>query len=164
MNEAMNIERGFRKSLQYAAIGFAIPVAVIGLIAIYHFTFHDIHPMDRDNDLASLPAMILIPSLGLALLFGLSAFGSFSPRHGLTFVRSLIIVVGSTLIAVIATQPRVRHRAVDPNAWLETAIPLATALIATIFVLFYSKWRTSTKIQEVDSTNKLEPNREIAKR
>ncbi len=156
----MNIERGMRKTLQYSALGFAIPAVVIGLIAIYHFTFHDIHPMDRENDIARLPAMILIPSLGLAILFGLSAFGSFTPQRGLTFVRSLIIVAGTTLIAVFATQPLAYRKTVDPNAWLKTAIPLVAALIATTFVLLYNKWRPFARASDVDLIEQREPNRE----
>ena len=156
----MNIERGTRKSLQFAAFGFAIPVIVIGLLALYHFTVHDIHPMDQQNDLARLPAMILIPSFGLALVFGLSAFASFTWNHGLSFIRSLIGVAGATLIAVFATQPRVRRKTVDPDAWLETAIPIAVALIATMAILIYNKRMTPLKSSD-ELNMKPKPNREI---
>jgi len=141
----MNLEPGIRKSLQFAAIGFAIPAIVIGLIAFYHFAFHDIHPMDRENDLVRLPAMILIPSLGLAMLFGLSAFASLAPKHGMSFIRSLIVVASATLIAVFTTQPRIRRKTVDPDAWLETAIPIAVALIATLAILIYNRRSTPQK-------------------
>ena len=157
----MNIKRGFLKSLQYAAIGFAIPATVIGLIAIYHFTFHDIHPIDRENDIARLPAMMLIPSLELALLFGLSAFASFAPKRGMIFIRSLIIVAGATMIAVFAMRPRFRRKTVDPEAWLEAAIPIAAALIATIAVLLHNKWSRSKEIAIEIPRNELTPDREI---
>lgn len=145
VNETMNIERGIQKSLLFAALGFAIPAGVIGLIAIYHFSFHEIHPMDRANDLARLPGMILIPSLGLGILFGLSAFASHAPNCGMTFIRSLIVVAGATLIAILATRPRVRYKAIDPNAWMETVIPLSVAIVATIVVFSYARWMRSAK-------------------
>lgn len=156
----MNLTRGIQRSLQFAAIGLAIPAIMIGLIAIYHFTFHDIHPMDRENDLARLPAMILIPSFGLALLFGLSAFASFAPNHGMSFIRSLIVVAGATAIAVFATQPRIRRKTVDPDAWLETAIPIAVALIATLAILISNRRTTPQNGGEELNIN-LKPNREI---
>ena len=156
----MNLEHGIRKSLQYAAIGFAIPAGFIGLIAIYHFTFHDIHPMDRANDLARLPALILIPSIGLAMLFGMAAFGSFAPKDGIPFIRSLIVISAATMIAVFATRPRIPRKTVDPNSWTETVIPLAAALIATISILLYNKWLPSQKDGDELNT-KLKPNREI---
>ena len=135
----MNLQHRIRKSLQFAAIGLAIPAIVIGLIAFYHFAFHDIPPMDRENDLARLPAMILIPSLGLALIFGLSAFASFSSKPGMSLIRSLIVISGATLMAVFATQPRIGRKTVDPNAWLETAIPITVALIATLAILISNR-------------------------
>lgn len=162
--ETMDLERGIQKSLKYAAVGFAIPVVVLGTFSIYHFTFHDIHPMDRANDLARLLAMMIIPSLGLAILFGLSAFGSFAPNKGMSFMRSLIVVAGATLIAVFVTQPRIRRKTVDPDAWPETAIPIAVACIATIAVLLYKKWLPPHPVGGDQLNSKPKPNREITKR
>ncbi len=139
----MNLVCGLRKSLQYAAVGFAIPATVVGSIAMSHLTFHDIHPMDRENDLARLPTMILVPSLGLAVLFGLAAFASFTPRNGLSFIRALIAISAATLIGVAVTRPQMPRKTRDPNAWTEISIPLATALIATIVVLFFNERRPS---------------------
>jgi cytochrome bd-type quinol oxidase subunit 2 len=156
----MNLERGIRKSLKYAAFGFTIPIVVIGLIAFYHFTFHDIHPIDRSNDLARLPAMMLVPSIGLAILFGLAAFGSFTPNYGISFIRSFIVISAATMIAVFATRPRIPRKTVDPNAWVETAIPLAVALIATIAILICNTLTPSQKDGD-ELKPKLKPNHEI---
>lgn len=135
----MNLIPEIRKALQFAAIGFAITAIVIGFIAVYHFGFHDIHPIDRENDLVRLPGMILIPSLGLAMLFSLSAVASSTLKNGASFMQSLIVIAGATLISVFATQPRIRTKAVDPDAWLETAIPIATAAVATLAMLIYKR-------------------------
>ncbi len=160
----MNIERGVCKSLQYSAVGFAIPAAIIGLIAIYHFTFHEIHPMDRQQDLARLPALILIPSCGLALLFGLAAFGAFTPTNGMSFIRSLIVISTAAMIAVFASRPRVPRKTVDPNAWLETAIPVTVAVIATIVVLLYYRWSPFKNPDGDKPNSKLTPKGEITAR
>ena len=143
-----NLERGIRKSLQYAAIGFVIPATVTGLIWLYRFAFLDIHPRDRELDLALLPDVVFGPSIGIALLFGLSAFASFAPNGGMAFTRSLIVVAGATLIAVFATQPRVRRKTThpDPNAWLEVAIPIAVAVVATLAILIYAKRDTPPNV------------------
>lgn len=101
--------------------------------------------MDRENDLARLPAIILIPSFGLAMLFGLGALGSFTPKNGMPFIRSLMVISAATLIAVLVTRPRVARRTVDPNAWMETAIPLAVALISTLVILTYNQLTVSQK-------------------
>ena len=127
----------------YAAIGSATPAIAIAASAICHFSFHDIHPIDRKNDLARLPALILIPSSGLALLFGLAAFGSHRAKHGLSFTRSLIVISIATLIAVFATRPRVQRKSVEPDVWMEVVIPIAVALIATIGILLYNKLTAS---------------------
>jgi peptidoglycan/LPS O-acetylase OafA/YrhL len=159
---SMNLERGIRKSLIYAAIGFAIPAIVIGLFAIYHFTCHDIHPMDRPDDLARLPALILIPSSGIAILFGMAAFAAFTPNNGITFLRSLIVVSAATMIAMLATRPGMSRKTDDPNAWLETVIPLAVGLFATMSILLYSLALRSQR--DGDGANsELQPNREITK-
>ena len=139
----MKLDSRSGKMLTYSAVGFAIPAVVIGLIAIYRLTFHDIHPMDRQNDIARLPGIILIPSLGLALLFGLAALGSFTPTAGMSFIRSLLVISVPTTIAVFATRQSVPRRAIDPDAWMQTAIPVAVALITTIAVLLYNKWMAS---------------------
>ncbi len=142
----MNVERGIQSFLLFAALGFAIPAGVIGLIAFYHFSFHEIHPMDRANDLARLPGMILIPSLGLGILFGLSIVASSTSNRGMTFIQSLIVVAAATLNAILATRPTVRHKAIDPNAWMETVIPLSAAIVATVVVFSYARWMRSAKI------------------
>jgi Kef-type K+ transport system membrane component KefB len=130
----MNIKRGIQKTFLFAAVGFTIPAGVIGLIAIYHFSFQEIHPIDRANDFARLPKMILLPSLGLGMLFGLSAFASYVPERGLTLIRSLIVIADAALIAVIATRPKVRYKSDDPNAWMETVIPISVSIVAAIVV------------------------------
>ena len=137
----MNLKRGIRNALRYAVLGFAISAVTLGMLAIYHFVFRDIHPMDREQDFARLPTLIVIVSLGLAALFALSAFGSFTPNRGLSFMHSLIIVSGATMVSVLVTRPQFPRKSINPNAWQETAIPIATAMIATIFVLSYDKWR-----------------------
>jgi UDP-N-acetylmuramyl pentapeptide phosphotransferase/UDP-N-acetylglucosamine-1-phosphate transferase len=79
------------------------------------------------------------------MLFGLSAFASLAPKNGMSFIRSLIVIASATLIAVFATQPRIRRKTVDPDAWLETAIPIAVALIATLAILIYNRRSTPQK-------------------
>jgi len=135
----MKIEPRMRKSLRFAAIGFAIPAIVLGLMVGYHFAFHDIHPLDRANDLARVPVMILVPSVGIAILFGLSAFASSASTNGMSFVQSLIGIAGATLMSVVATRPRIRRANADPDGWLETAIPIGVALFATLAIIIYNK-------------------------
>lgn len=160
----MDVVHGLRKSLQYAAVGFAIPATVTGLIAMYHLAFHDIHPMDRENDLARLPAMILTLSFGLALLFGLAAFVSFAHRKGLSFIRALIVSSAAALIGVVVTRPRIPRKEIDPNAWTESVIPLIAALAATIVVLLISELRRSQRAGDGGPFNSLNPRHEITKR
>jgi cytochrome bd-type quinol oxidase subunit 2 len=161
MNETMDIKIKIGKSFQYAAVGFAISVVVIGLIAIYHFTFHEVHPIDRQNDLSRLPQIMLIPSVILGLLFGLSKFASSSHYRGLTLIRSLTVIVGAITIVFFSIRPRVHSKTVDPDAWLETAIPVATALITTIAVLIYNhRLRAKAANHEIPK-NKLTPDVEI---
>ena len=135
----MNAGLGIQRQLKFAVIGFAIPGLVIGLMAAYHFTFNDIHPLDRANDLAGLPMLILVPSIGLGMLFGLAAIGSSPPSKRVSFVRSLIVISATTAIAVFATRPRIDRKTVDPDTWVEVVVPVAAALVATISVLIYNK-------------------------
>lgn len=137
----MNLKRGIRNALRYAVLGFAISAVTLGMLAIYHLAFSDIHPMDREQDFARLPTLILIISFGTAALFALSAFGSFAPNRGLSFLHSLIFVSSATLVSVLVTRPKVAIKSIAPNAWLETVIPIATAMVATICILYYDKAR-----------------------
>ncbi len=148
----MNLKRGIRNALRYAGLGFAISAVTLGMLAIYHFVFRDIHPMDREQDFARLPTLIVIVSLGLAALFALSAFGSFTPNRGLSFMHSLIIVSGATMVSVLVTRPQFPRKSINPNAWQETAIPIATAMIATIFLLHYDKWRPLAVVVDEELT------------
>ena len=137
------MNRVARRTMQYATAGFAIPAIFIGLLAFVHFNFREIHPIDQQNDLTRLPAMILIPSFGLATLFALAAIGSNAASRGLSFTRSLMFIAAATLIAVFATRPRVQRKTVEPDAWMETAIPISVALVATIIAVLYNKRRGS---------------------
>jgi hypothetical protein len=145
----MNLESGLRKALKYSALGFAISAGTLAMLAIYHFTFHDIHPLDRQNDLARLPDLILVPSFGIAVLFGLSAFGSFTPKRGMKFIRSLTVISGATAIAVFVTREPVLRKTIDSNSWIETAIPIVVALSATIAVLVINKWSSTSDEDEL---------------
>ena len=81
-------------------------------------------------NLRRLPLLILVPSTGLAILFGLSAYAAFAPNQGVSFIRSLTMIAGATAIAVFSTQPRVNRKTVEQGSWLEVAIPMAVAIIA----------------------------------
>ena len=146
----MDFERGSRESLKHAALGFLIPVVGVGVYTILYLSFYEIHPIDRENDLRRLPLLILVPSTGLAILFGLSAYAAFAPNQGVSFIRSLTMIAGATAIAVFSTQPRVNRKTVEQGSWLEVAIPMAVAIIAAIAILVYSKW-TSARRLESDS-------------
>ena len=135
----MNIKHGITQALRFGGIGFLIPASIVGLIAAYHFSFHDIHPMDREKDLAHLPMFVLVPSLGLAALFSLSAFATFTYNGPTSFMRSLAVVSGVTLVTVFATRPRFHLKTANPNGWMEIALPVAAAIVATIMVLLYNR-------------------------
>ena len=82
----MEIERGIQKSIKYAIVGFLIPVFSVGVYWIVYSMFYDIHPIDRENDLARLPLLILVPSTGLA---GISACpGMLLSRRSEVFLSS----------------------------------------------------------------------------
>jgi hypothetical protein len=137
---AMNLERGIAKALQYSVVGFMIPIVVICAATFWNLATNEVHPIDRENDIAQLPGMVLIPSIGIAILFGLSALGSFTPNRGLSFLRSLIFIAGSTLAVIYATysdNPKRGNEPIDPSPWItEIAIPMFVALMATTFVLY----------------------------
>ncbi|MCP4777191.1 MAG: hypothetical protein GY880_23465 [Planctomycetaceae bacterium] len=141
----MEIERGIQKSIKYAIVGFLIPVFSVGVYWIVYSMFYDIHPIDRENDLARLPLLILVPSTGLAVIFGLSGYASFAPKRGISFIRSLIIIAGLTAIAVYSIQPKVHRKTVEQGSSMEIAIPIAAALIATVAILFYSNVRSNCR-------------------
>lgn len=143
----MEFERGIRESLKRAALGFLIPVVVIGLYSILHLTCYEIHPIDRENDLRRLPFLILLPSTGLAILFGLSAYASFAPKQGVSFIRSLTVIAGATAIAVFSTPPKVNLKTVEQGSWVEIVFPMAVAIIATIAILIYSRWTSSCRLE-----------------
>jgi len=141
----MEIERGIQKSIKYAIVGFFIPVFSVGVYWIVYPMFYDIHPIDRENDLARLPLLILVSSTGLAVIFGLSGYASFAPKRGISFIRSLMIIAGLTAIAVYSIQPRVHRKNVEQDSSMEIAIPSAAALIATVAILFYSNVRSNCR-------------------
>ena len=140
----MNLKIGALEALRYAAIGFIIPASIVGLIAAYHFGFHDIHPIDRENDIAKLPMFMLLPLLGLAFLFALAGFATFTFNGGLTFMRSLSVISGVALVAVFASRPRLHFKTENPNVWLEVVMPVVAVLVATTVIMGYNRMAVAT--------------------
>lgn len=126
----MNIARGIRKAILFGILGFLIPVVVIGGISVCVFVFTDIHPTDRQQDIERLPSTILYPAIGCSIGFALAAFASYTPHHGIKFLRSLLIVASFAVVALLLAQPHERNKVPDPNAWIETAVPLIAAVVA----------------------------------
>ncbi len=134
----MNITRRIEKSLFFGMIGFLIPIVLFGLIAICIFTFVDIHPNDRQQDIQNLPATILIPAVGCAFIFALAGFAADESKSGISFIRSLMIVSSAILIAVIATAPRVRTKRIDPKAWIEVVVPIGIGILTSLVIVVYN--------------------------
>ena len=140
----MNLKRGVCKALKYGGVGFLIPVSIVGAIAAFHFGVHDIPPVDRENDIARLPMLMLLPSLGLAALFALSAFATFTFSGGLTFMRSLTIISSVALVAVFVSRPRLHFKTVNPNVWLEVVVPVVAVAVATTVIMTYNRMAGAT--------------------
>lgn len=145
----MDIPRGIRWAWLLGMIGFLVPVLLIGAVAIFVFTFTEIHPFDRQADMQRLPFTMLPPALGCAYLFALAGFASYAPKHGVNLIRSLLIISATMVIPLAAMQP---HSKMDSNiiAWI--SLVLVTSITCGIFVIFGERKIGSNKT-DTDKTN-----------
>ena len=151
----MNFRRGFLYAFLFACVGFSIPALIIGLAAAYHFTFNEIHPMDRAEDLKRLPAIVLIPSVGMGLMFGLSAFCTFATARRIRFARAFIFIASAMILSMFLYSPPLNMKGTDPTAWKLTVYPIVAALMTTMVVLAIDANRDSSSVAD-----HAEPNRE----
>ena len=125
----MNMQRKLRRALIWSLVGFAIPVVVLGMVFGFQLIFADVHPMDREQDIAKLPVQLLFPAIGCAFVFALAAYASGVNTPRLDFIRSLMIVSVVVVVAKLVVTPNPRYKMPDPNAWMEIVIPIVAGLM-----------------------------------
>jgi hypothetical protein len=88
----VKFQRKLVESIKWGAIGTAIPAIILGILS--GVPLREITPMDRENDIAWLPFMVLSPTIGYGFVFALAAFASAfdSPRIAAGLITSGVLV------------------------------------------------------------------------
>lgn len=108
MQQLLDIQRGLKKGAASALLGFAIPVVVLGLLEGFGWLFGDVSAIDRAKDIENLPktvTAIIANGLASGIVCGWAAFASHTPRTGIPFLASLVLVCLPMFIFLWAIQP-----------------------------------------------------------
>jgi membrane-anchored protein YejM (alkaline phosphatase superfamily) len=118
-----------KRTLIWGATGFAIPIVVLGLVLGLPLVFGDDHPMDRENDIARLPVVMLIPSIGCAFVFVLAARATSVDVPRISLIQSISIIGLAVVVTLLLVTTGPRYKMFDPDSWIKVAAPIGVGLV-----------------------------------
>ena len=135
----MDAKRKFLRAMKWGAIGFAIPIVVLGAIFVNSLIFGELTPTDRENDLANLPVSLLLPAIGCSFVFTLAGYAASAESPRVSPTRSILIITSVVIIALLIVTPNPRYKMLNPHAWLGNSIPVVAGLITCAIIVGINK-------------------------
>ena len=101
----MNINRGLIAAFTCSSIGAVSTVFLIAVFAVGNWFFNDTTPAEREFDIRWLATAWIVPSIGVSIYLGLTAFTTYSARTNYGFARTLAIIffVSIPLTSILGT-------------------------------------------------------------
>ena len=132
VNKRLSVLRGLAYAILFAPIGFLVPPVCFLFAAFAQWLLSgqstESPVIMFSGDLGGM----LSPSIGVSIVFAVSAFRNFSPAQQIGMIRSLIYVGGSLILGALAAALvtlvfGLENNSYDPDPWLwlKTMIALA---------------------------------------